>query len=593
MAERVNAWLQSLEFALEKRDLIATAQLFREDECFWRDLVAFTWNIYTAESREEILAMLDATLKETMPSRWAIEGEVEEGEDGQLLQAFISFETQRARGRGHVKIRGDKCWCLLTAMQELKGHEEKAGLRRELGVRHGAVKGRKTWLEGRVEELEELGRSRQPYCVIVGGGQGGIALGARLRRLGVPTIIIEKNERAGDSWRNRYKPLCAHTPVWYNHMPYVPFPDHWPVFSSKDQLGDWLEAYTKVMELVYWTSTECKAARFDDAKKRWEVRVDRGGEEVVLYPKELVLAMGVLGPPNVPSFLGAEHFQGVQCHSSQFTGGEEWAGKRCIVIGSNNSAHDIAADLWESGAAQVTMVQRSPTHVLPSGVVLELLQPFYRERSKHSTANTDLLLAACPYKLFAQLQIPFSNKIAETYAEFYHRLQNAGFMHTFGEDGSGLLSMYVRRGSGYYVDVGASELLINGEIQLKSGTSVQEVRATSVTFSDGSEIEADLIVYATGYGPMNGWAAKLISREVADKVGKCWGLGSDTAKDPGPWERELRNMWKPTHQPGLWFHGGAFQDSRAYSLYLALQLKARMEGIPTPVYGLPEVHHTT
>lgn len=270
------------------------------------------------------------------------------------------------------------------------------------------------------------------------------------------------------------------------------------------------------------------------------------------------------------------------------------AGKHCIVIGSNNSAHDIAADLWESGAAQVTMVQRSPTHVVPAGAVLEIVQPFYCERSKYSTADTDLLLAAYPYKVFHRLQIPVMNKIAETYGEFYHRLQNAGFTHTFGEDGSGVFPMYLRRGSGYYVDVGASELLINGEIQLKRGrTSVQEVRATSVTFSDGSEIEADLIVYATGYGSMNGWAAKLISGEVADKVGKCWGLGSDTAKDPGPWERELRNMWKPTHQPSLWFHGGSLQESRAYSLYLALQLKARMEGIPTPVYGLPEVHHTT
>ncbi len=90
---------------------------------------------------------------------------------------------------------------------------------------------------------------------------------------------------------------------------------------------------------------------------------------------------------------------------------------------------------------------------------------------------------------------------------------------------------------------------------------------------------------------MNGWAAELISPDVADKVGKCWGLGSDTTKDPGPWEGEQRNMWKPTQQAALWFHGGNLHQSRHYSLYLALQLKARQAGIPTPVYGLQEVHH--
>ena len=113
----------------------------------------------------------------------------------------------------------------------------------------------------------------------------------------------------------------------------------------------------------------------------------------------------------------------------------------------------------------------------------------------------------------------------------------------------------------------------------------------AVVLEDGTELPADLVVYATGYNSMNGWAADLISQEVADKVGKCWGLGSDTTKDPGPWEGEQRNMWKPTQQEALWFHGGNLHQSRHYSLYLALQLKARHAGVPTPVYGLQEVHH--
>ena len=103
-----------------------------------------------------------------------------------------------------------------------------------------------------------MGLTRQPYCLIIGGGQGGIILGARLKQLEVPTIIIEKNARPGDSWRNRYKSLCLHDPVWYDHLPYLPFPEHWPIFSPKDKIGDWLEMYTNVMELNYWHSTECQ-----------------------------------------------------------------------------------------------------------------------------------------------------------------------------------------------------------------------------------------------------------------------------------------------------------------------------------------------
>ena len=160
-------------------------------------------------------------------------------------------------------------------MTELKGFEEKKGATRAQGIQHGAIKDRKSWLELQdIKKKQNWAITRQPYCVIIGGGQGGIGLGARLKRLDVPTIIIEKNKRPGDSWRNRYKSLCLHDPVWYDHMPYLPFPDHWPIFSPKDKIGDWLEMYTKVMELNYWHSTECKSAQYDEETTR--VDGDRG-----------------------------------------------------------------------------------------------------------------------------------------------------------------------------------------------------------------------------------------------------------------------------------------------------------------------------
>ena len=589
--QAASAWFIDFEEALRAQDLEAAMALFDAD-CYWRDLVSFTWNISTQEGPAAIKAMLQARLADVQPHNFQIEGQATEA-DG-VIDAWFTFETAVARGRGHARLKNGKCWTLLTTMTELKGYEEKKGTQRIKGAEHGVHPGRKTWLEERQHEQATLGFETQPYVLIVGGGQGGIALGARLRRLGVPTLIVEKNEKPGDSWRKRYKSLCLHDPVWYDHLPYLPFPDDWPVFAPKDKIGDWLEMYTKVMELNYWGSTTAKKARFDEASQTWEVVVERGGKDITLRPTQLVFALGVSGYPNVPQIAGAETFQGEQHHSSKHPGPEAYKGKKAVVLGSNNSSHDICAALWEHGA-DVTMVQRSSTHIAPSDSLMELaLGGLYSEQAVKNGVHTDmadLIFASIPYKIMAPMQVPVYDEMKKRDADLYARLEKAGFMLDFGVDGSGLFMKYLRRGSGYYIDVGASELVANGSIKLKSRVNIERINPNSVTLSDGTELPADLIVYATGYGSMNGWLAELISPEVADQVGKVWGLGSDTPKDPGPWEGELRNMWKPTQVPQLWFHGGNLHQSRHYSQFLAFQLKARMEGLDTPVYRLAPVHH--
>jgi putative flavoprotein involved in K+ transport len=596
--ESVSGWLSDFQAALERGDIDAAAAMFAE-ESYWRDLVSFTWNIKTLEGRQGIADMLHSQLEDVQPSGFALVGDANEA-DG-IIDGWFNFETADARGHGHIRLKGNECWTLLTTMVELKGYEEKRLTARPKGVEHGAVKGRRSWLERKQAAESSLGYDDQPYCVIVGGGQGGIALGARLKQLDVPTIILEKNSRPGDSWRRRYKALCLHDPVWYDHLPYVKFPENWPVFSPKDKIADWLEAYTKVMELNYWSASEATHAQYDEDAGEWTVDVvrhrgDGTEEQVVLKPKQLVMATGMSGMPNVPEIPGAETFMGEIHHSSAHRDSATYAGRKCIVLGSNNSAHDICAALWENGA-DVTMIQRSSTHIARSETLMELaLGDLYSERALDNGVTTeiaDLIFASIPYRILHTFQIPVYEEMARRDADFYQRLEKAGFMLDWGEDGSGLFMKYLRRGSGYYIDVGASELVANGDVKLRSGVSIAEIRPRSVVLTDGSELEADLIVLATGYSSMNGWVAQLISQDVADKVGKVWGLGSNTTKDPGPWEGEERNMWKPTRQEGLWFHGGNLHQSRHYSQFLSLQIKARMEGMPTPVYGLAEVHHAS
>ena len=591
-AAAITTWLSAFDQALAAGDPAAAAALFLQD-CYWRDLVAFTWNIKTLEGRAAIAEMLAATLPGARPGNWRITEGEEPADLGGVIEAWIEFETAVGRGRGHLRLRDGLCWTLLTTLYELQGHEEPRGLSRPKGVEHGARPGRASWLEEREREASQLGVAEQPYVLIVGGGQGGIGLGARLRQLGVPAIIIDKRSRPGDQWRSRYKSLCLHDPVWYDHLPYLKFPDNWPVFAPKDKIADWLESYTKIMELTYWGDTKATSAAYDEAAGQCTVRVEREGQPMVLRPAQLVLATGVSGKPNMPSFPGMDVFRGDQHHSSAHPGPDAYRGKRCVVIGSNNSAFDICGALWENGA-DVTMVQRSSTHIVRSDSLMEIgVGALYSEQAVAAgmtTEKADMVFASLPYRIMHQFQIPLYDQMRERDKDFYQRLEAAGFDHDWGDDGSGLFMKYLRRGSGYYIDVGAADLVANGDVKLAKG-QVDHLTENSVVLADGTELPADLVVYATGYGSMNGWVADLISPEVADKVGKCWGLGSDTTKDPGPWEGEERNMWKPTQQQALWFHGGNLHQSRYYSLFLALQRKARQVGIPTPVYGLQEVHH--
>ncbi|MFA6156703.1 NAD(P)-binding domain-containing protein [Mesorhizobium sp.] len=582
--KQATAWLDSLAKALAAGDVASAANLF-VDDCYWRDLLTFTWNVTTMEGRDAIADMLRATLATTRPTAWQLTGEATADEG--TIEAWFTFETAVAWGQGIMRLRDGRCRTLFTAMTDLKGFEERKGAARPLGVRHKADPERETWTEARARETRELGASEQPYCLVIGGGQGGIMLGARLRQLGVPTIIIEKNARPGDSWRNRYRSLVLHDPVWYDHLPYIPFPENWPVFTPKDKMGDWLEMYTRVMELNYWVATKCLSASYDEAEKVWTVVVDRVGRRITLNPKHIVFATGAYGPPRQIDLPGVDQFKGDLLHSSQYSSGEKFRGKRVAVIGAASSGHDVSVDLWESGA-EVTMIQRSPTTVVKSDTLMEVGFEIFSEDALArgiTTEKADMIVASTPFALVPEGQRALYEVIKARDAAFYDRLRASGFAIDFGHDETGLLMKAYRTGSGYYMDVGASDLIINGQIAVRSGVAITSLTPTGILFEDGTELAADAIIACTGYQSMNETVATIVSREVADKVGPCWGLGSGVKGDPGPWQGELRNMWKPTAQEALWFQGGNLALSRFYSKYVALQIKARMEGIETPVYG--------
>ncbi len=185
--QRIDAWLEEFEAALSALDVGRATNAFLTDS-YWRDLTAFTWNIKTVEGHEQISDMLTARLADTRPAGFATTEDATDDGDG-VASAFISFETAVGRCEGHVRIRPDsdgtdRAWTLLTTMQELKDHEERRGPTRVLGAVHGSDPDTRSWAEKKADEELELGRTVQPYVLVIGGGQGGIALGARLRQLG-------------------------------------------------------------------------------------------------------------------------------------------------------------------------------------------------------------------------------------------------------------------------------------------------------------------------------------------------------------------------------------------------------------------------
>jgi len=579
-------WLATFAAALTRADIPAVVALFHQD-CYWRDLLAFTWNIKTMEGRPAIAAMLHATLPTTAPTDWAVTSPPET--EGDATTVWISFQTATAHGTGRLTLRNDLCHTLLTATEDLKGHEEPRGQTRPQGIVHKADRERQTWRETRDAETARIGQQDQPYVLVIGGGQGGIALGARLRQLGVPTLIVERNARAGDSWRNRYRSLVLHDPVWYDHLPYLPFPENWPVFTPKDKMGDWLEAYATLFELNIWQSTTCDRAEYDAAKAEWRVQVTRDGKPVTLHPKHIVFATGAYGPPRAIDWPGQTDFTGTLIHSSAYRDGAAFKGKTCVVVGAASSAHDVAVDLWEAGA-KVTMIQRAPTVVVRSETLMDLGFDLYSEAALArgiTTQKADMIAAATPFALFADQQRALYRIIRDRDAAFYTRLAATGFQLDFGEDDSGLMMKALRTASGYYIDVGASELIARGDISVISGQGVSGLTREGLVLSDGRHLEADVIVACTGYQSMHETVAGIVSRQAADDIGHSWGLGSGVRGDPGPWQGEIRNMWKPTAVDALWLHGGNLALSRFHSRFVALQIKARMEGIATPVWGRP------
>lgn len=571
-----NDWLGEFAAAFESGDPAGTAAFF-DSEGYWKDILAFTWSTRTFAGPDEIEhglreAMSGAAPRDVRPSVGRTQPRRLRRLTRNVLEGYFDFDTSLGRGSAFVRLLVDgpepKIWNLLTTLQELRGFEERVGDRRPSGSEYSRDFAGDNWSDLRAKERAFA--DRDPEVVVIGGGQAGLILAARLRQIGVDTLVVEKLPRVGDNWRNRYHALTLHNEIYSNHLPYLPFPDTWPRFLPKDMLADWLEAYVGFMELNVWTGTEFVSGRRDERDGQWDVelRTPDGAVRRMRTPHLVLATGGVSGIPNIPDLPGLDAFEGEVLHSSKFDRGERFAGHRAIVVGTGNSGHDIAQDLHANGAAAVAMVQRSPTCVVslePSGT---LVYSLYREGIP--VEDADLITSAIPLPVLTQAYQRLTERTTEMDRELLDGLRRAGFRTSLGDDGTGFHMLYLRRGGGYYIDVGCSELIAQRHIEVLRAAQMETFESGGLRLLDGRLVHSDVVVLATGYKNQQEEVRRLFGDEVAERVGLIWGFDG----------REMfRNVGQRTAQPGFWVMAGSLVDCRPMSRFLALQIKAELEGI--------------
>ncbi|GJJ11779.1 hypothetical protein Clacol_006017 [Clathrus columnatus] len=574
--EVVQQWLQNFNEVISKNDIPALLELFVQHG-WLRDNLIFTWDHRSLEGHDAIKKFL-SHIDETEPNLTRLsKAKISDVKlaslyginpgftPEHLLEGTFTFETPIFTGNGYVLLsppKGEekswKAFTLYVTAAELKGHEEDGA---PIGYYDNHAK---TWQEVVAEERRKI--EEDPHVIVLGAGHNGLGIGARFRQMRIPTLLIDKSDRTGDVWRHRYPSLTLHTSKAHHAMLYTQPPSNWPRFTPKDKVAYMLEHYATNQELVIWhRSTILPGPVYDPVTKRWTVEVLRDGEKVVLRPYHIVLAVGVFGPRFVPDLPGVNLFPGDHCHAEQFKGAHHYKGKKVVVVGAAQTASDICLDLALHDATSVTMVQKTSTIVMSIDLTNKALDKVWPVGVDPVVG--DFRSAGFPFGLAKKFSIAGKDARIAEQKTMLDGLTKAGLKLSEGKEGGGVPVQIFASGTG--VDIGAAEQIINGRIKIKSGEP-ERFTKDGLIFKDGSFLEADAVVFATGYHPVQHTLNPIFGEELSERISPAWGLDE---------EGETIRNFRPCGHPGLWWATGGFNNVRYYSKPLAIQIKARLLGL--------------
>ena len=573
----VDNWLQSFNEAISQQknrdeSIKILSNLFFEDS-HWRDILALTWKIQTLSGKSNVIENLLNKIMDVSAKNFQIDQRrtpprevIRAGEN--VIEVILRFKTKFGNCESVVRLCEDqerkgnfKAWSILTALSDLNSSNKK-NIEQYQNILEGP-----NWLDKRNED--RLYKNREPEVIVIGSGQAGLSIAARLKQQNIDTLIVDKNERVGDNWRNRYHSLKLHNQTHVNHLPYMPFPSTWPTFIPKDKLAGWFEYYVESMELNVWTNTKFIGAEYNENKKHWNVKLKlSNGTIKIMKPKHIVMAVGVSSVPNRNKIPGINDYKGKVIHSVDYDSGKHYNGKNVLVFGTGTSAHDVAQDLYVHGA-NVKIVQRSPSMVVNVEPSAQLPYQLYSEGP--NTDDCDLITISTPLQVLKKTHQLLTEKTKRIDKPLLDKLTSVGFNLEYGEENSGWQFKYLTRGGGYYFNVGASDLIADGNIKVLQFSNIENFLSSGIEMKSGEKLDIDLMVTATGYKGQEYVVDELFGKSVADKIGPIWGFDDE--------RQELRNMWMQTKQPGLWFHAGSLAQCRIFSKFLALQIKATLDGI--------------
>ncbi|KAH7433479.1 hypothetical protein KP509_07G071400 [Ceratopteris richardii] len=349
--------------------------------------------------------------------------------------------------------------------------------------------------------------------IIIGAGPSGMATAASLRRKGIPYVLLERASGIASLWKERtYDRLKMHLAKEACELPFKAFPERYPTFITRRQFIDYLEEYARDFCIQPRFNETVQSATFDEASQTWQVQTIAVGpfaegprRKLVHTGRWLVVATGENAEMVLPSMPGLNEFKGTYIHSSQYKNGEAYAGKRVLVVGSGNSGMEIALDLANCGA-NTTMVVRSPVHILT------------REMFGMSTFSVAMRLTkSLPLWLVDYILVSYSRlALGDTTSLGIQRPK------------VGPLELKCKMGKTPVLNVGTLEKIQSGDIKVKP--AVEQLMEGGARFVDGTSLEFDAIIFATGY-------KSTVLRWLKDKESF---FGTDSL----PKERACGRSWK-------------------------------------------------
>ncbi|KAH9203185.1 hypothetical protein DL95DRAFT_350116 [Leptodontidium sp. 2 PMI_412] len=570
--------LVKLGCAMEKCDVSELSSLFFTDQAYWRDTLALTYHLRTFKNRDAIAsALLELGPKrevcsiQILPDSPAL---ICAGPTLSWIESMFTFNTRspRATCQGKVVILPEysgenvlkwKIWTLATWLVHFDDFPEDDS---RLKLPSNPLRG------SHILRTEVL---------IIGAGNSGLILAARLKTLAIDYILIDKNRNIGDNWALRYDNLRFHVPKSFVETPYIRYPDEAPNLLHRDDLAEQMRRFAKELNLEdrVLLETTAESTSYDSSNQTWSLKLSSGK---VIVCKHLVLATGILSSaPHVPAIESKGNYHGVDIHSIGFQNGallKEQGVKSVIVVGSANTAFDVVEDCYNAGL-HTTMIQRSPTYVIP----ITYWRPEGLGMYDRLPAEVaDSLIFSAPVAVGGQMLGLVHAKFATQEPDRYSGLAKAGFLVTDSTQSDLMAHLFDRLG-GHYVDTGGTEFITSKKVGIRSGVTPLSYTTTGLQLSDGSALDSDAIIWCTGFRDLDVRTVVACilgegGEAVEAKMETTWGLDC---------EGETRGMFKRQSKlRNFWVMGGGAAHHRWYSKALALQIKGALEGVLPEAYLL-------